>query len=214
LTGGPSRGRFVALEGIDGSGKSTQARMLADRLGAVLTFEPGATALGAGLRAVLLDRRSEVDPRAEALLMAADRAQHTAEVVGPSLAAGRWVVSDRSVGSTLAYQGAGRGLEAGDLAWLATWATGGIVPDLNILLQVDPEVARARRAVRARRDGGPTADRFEAEAEAFRIRVAGGYRDLVAADPDRWAVVDGAAAPDAVAEAVGNAVTGRLGVPA
>jgi dTMP kinase len=211
LTGSGRRGRFVALEGIDGSGKSTQARLLADRLGVPLTFEPGATSLGTGLRQILLDRGgSALDPRAEALLLAADRAQHTAEVVGPALAAGRWVVSDRSVGSTLAYQGAGRGIAPDDLGWLVAWATGGAVPDLSVLLDVPLDVARARTAVRA---GDTAADRFEAEAAAFRVRVADGYRALAAADPVRWAVVDGDGPADAVAETVWRVVTHRLGTP-
>ncbi|HZA87181.1 MAG TPA: dTMP kinase, partial [Acidimicrobiales bacterium] len=130
---GPDRaegGRFVVLEGGEASGKSTQAARLAERLDAVLTREPGGTAIGAGLRDLLLDARTTgLADRAEALLMAADRAQHVAEVIRPALAAGRHVVSDRYVGSTLAYQGFGRGLPVDELRRLSAWAAHGVEPD-------------------------------------------------------------------------------------
>jgi len=188
--------RFIAFEGGEGSGKSTQARLLAEALGAVLTHEPGGTDLGRRIRALVLDPDGDhaLDRRAEALLMAADRAQHVAEVIRPALDAGRDVVSDRFSGSTLAYQGYGRGLDLDDLAWLSRWASGGLEPDLVVLLDVPPEVAVGRLA------GDP--DRMESAGRAFHDRVAGGYRDLAAADRTRWVVVDGMGTVDEVAARV------------
>ncbi len=152
------RGRLIALEGIDGCGKSTQARALAEALGARLTFEPGATPVGARLRQLLLAPDAPPpSPRAEALLMAADRAEHVALVLEPALAAGEWVVSDRYAGSTIAYQGYGRGLDPAALGELVGWATGGLAADVSVLVDVDVEVAAARLAAGGR--GG--ADRME-----------------------------------------------------
>ncbi len=202
-----SRGRLIALEGIDGCGKSTQAQMLASRLGALLTFEPGATPLGNQLRGLLLESgRPPLADRAEALLMTADRAQHVAEVVAPALDAGTWVVSDRFSGSTLAYQGYGRGLDLGELARLVDWATAGLRPDLTVLIEVPTDLA-ATRLTRGGRD------RFEALGAAFHQRVADGFHRLAADDPDTWTVVDGTGAADAVSESVWSAVRERLGVP-
>ena len=205
----PSRssGRLIVLEGGEGSGKSTQAERLATRLGAVLTHEPGATELGAALRRLLLDERSApVDERAEALLMAADRAQHVAEVIGPALAEGRTVVCDRYVGSSLAYQGVGRGLGVAAVAALSAFAVAGRTPDVVVLLDVPPDVAAARLADRA-----GDADRLEAAGEEFHARVRAGYLALAADDPDHWLVVSGAGGPDEVAGAVVDALVGRLG---
>ena len=199
------RGRLIALEGVDGCGKSTQARRLADALGAVLTAEPGATRLGATLRALALDPElPPVSERAEALLMAADRAQHVAEVVEPALDAGRWVVTERFSGSTLAYQGYGRGLDLDDLKGLVTWASHGITPDLTLLLDVPADVAHSRLDPHR-------ADRLERLDAAFHDRVRAGYRALAAADPDSWAVVDASAAVDSVARELVETVTARLG---
>ena len=202
------RGRLIALEGIDGSGKTTQARIFASTCGTglvTLTAEPGATALGAALREILLDPdRPPVAERTEALLLAADRAQHVAEVVAPALEAGRWVVSDRFSGSTLAYQGYGRGLSLEDLAQLVDWATAGIEPDLNVLVDVPLAVARQRRS-------GADDDRLEGLGEAFHERVRSGYLALAAADPRRWVVVDGTGDVDEVAALVSAAVLSRLG---
>lgn len=202
-----SGGRLIALEGIDGCGKSTQAARLAARLGAALTFEPGATALGSALRALLLDP-SAPHPglRAEALLMVADRAQHLEEVVEPWLAEGRWVVTDRFSGSTLAYQGWGRGIDVASLRQLIDWATGGRSADLSVLVDVPPDVARRRMT-----SGGR--DRLEGLDPAFHVRVREGFLTLAAADPDHWAVVDGDASEDTVADRVLGAVTSRLGHP-
>lgn len=202
-------GRLIVFEGGEGSGKSTQAGLLAGKLSAVLTREPGATALGLRLREVLLGGGGDagavvLGERAEALLMMADRAQHVAEVVRPALTAGRDVVSDRFSGSTLAYQGFGRGLDVGELAWLSTWASDGLEPDLVLLLDVDQEVAAGRRC-RPR-------DRMEAAGDTFHHRVLAGYRAVAAADPGRWMVVDGSGTVDEVSDRVWSAYqswTGR-----
>ncbi len=196
-------GRFVVFEGGEGSGKSTQAERLATRLGAVFTREPGGTRIGVRLRALLLDSEcGDLQPRAEALLLAADRAQHVAEVVRPALDRGCHVVSDRYVGSTLAYQGWGRGLDLAGLGDLARWATEGLQADLVVLLDIDPEVA-AGRLIGA-------GDRIEQAGRAFHRRVADGYRAMAAADPDRWVVIAGGDPADRVTEAVWAAVTTRL----
>jgi dTMP kinase len=196
----PRRGRLIALEGIDGCGKSTQARRLADRLGALLTFEPGATELGASLRRLLLDgEEGPVSERAEALLMAADRAEHVAEVVAPALEAGTWVVTDRYAASTLAYQGYGRGLDPAGLERLVQWATGGVLPDVTVLIDVPVAVAAARRR------GLP--DRLERQGDAFQQRVADGYRRLAAEAHMPWVVVDGSGTVEEVEAAVWSGVT-------
>ena len=195
--------RFIVFEGGEASGKSTQSARLAERLGAVHTREPGGTEIGSALRDLLLDARTAgLSDRAEALLMAADRAQHVAEVVRPALAAGRHVVSDRYAGSTLAYQGYGRGLPVFELRRLSGWAANELWPDLIVLLDVPRSVASGR--------AGRTPDRMEAAGEAFHDRVLRGYQALAAADPVRWAIVDGTAGADDVAEAVWEAVTHRL----
>ena len=177
--------RLIVFEGGEGSGKSTQAALLAARLGAVLTHEPGGTEIGARIRSVVLDPvvGTVLDVRAEALLMAADRAQHVAEVIRPALARGDDVVSDRFTGSTLAYQGYARGLPVDELVWLSAWATAGLEPDIVILLDVPGEVA----VTRMKREP----DRMEAAGDEFHRRVAEGYRVLAAADPRRWRVVEG-----------------------
>jgi len=196
-------GRFIAFEGGEGCGKSTQAERLARSLGAVLTREPGATAVGTALRALLLDPATgPVDPRTEALLMAADRAQHVAEVVRPALAAGRHVVTDRYAGSSLAYQGFGRGLPVDEVRRLSAWGTGDLWPDLVVLLAVPAEVAAQRL--------GEDLDRFEQEGDGFHARVEAGFRTLAADEPERWVVVDGTAPPDEVAAAVARVVAERL----
>ena len=199
------RGRLIALEGIDGCGKSTQALRLSERLGGVLTFEPGATKLGATLRRLLLDRdQPPVSGRAEALLMAADRAQHVAEVVMPALEAGSWVVTDRFSASTLAYQGYGRELDRSELSRLIGWATAGLQPDLTVLIDVPVALATERR-------GGTAGDRLEVEGDAFRRRVADGYRRLAAGTLAPWLVVDGTGSEAEVAAAVWSGVGDTFG---
>jgi len=197
-------GRFVAFEGGEACGKSTQAERLAARLGARLTREPGGTPLGARIRELLLDPSTAgVDPRAEALLLAADRAQHVASVIRPALERGEDVVSDRYVGSSLAYQGFGRGLAVDEIARLSRWATGGLVADLVVLLDVPPWLTAQRMAGAAR-------DRLEAEDAAFHERVADGYHVLAAQDPERWFVIDGVGSIDEVEARVWSAVEARL----
>ena len=200
-----SRGRLIAFEGIDGCGKSTQVRLLAERLGAVATREPGGTELGAALRGLLLEG-AHVSERAEALLMAADRAQHVDTLLRPSLEAGRWVVTDRYVASTLAYQGYGRGLPGGELEALVAWATGGLAADLTVLLEVDPAEARRRRA-------GSVDDRFEASGVDFMARVAEGFRALAQEGDDAgaWLVLDAGRSIEEVALEVWAEVQTRWG---
>ncbi len=204
----PAPGRLLALEGIDGSGKSTQARALATALGARLTHEPGATPLGAALRRLLLSPEAPpISLRAEALLMAADRAEHVAVVVAPALVAGEWVVSDRFSGSTLAYQGYGRGLETAELTRLVDWATAGLGPDLSILVDVPVDVAQRRLAQNA-------PDRLERLGPAFAQLVRQGFLALAAADPARWVVVDGTADRTALSARILTLVHERVGEPA
>jgi dTMP kinase len=202
---GPERGRFIVFEGGEACGKSTQAARLAERIGARLTREPGGTPLGERIRELLLDPASgEVDPRAEALLMAASRAHHVATLVEPTLASGQHVVSDRYLGSSVAYQGYGREQDPDRIAELSMWATRDLVPDLVLLLDVPAAVAAERRA--------RIPDRLEAAGSAFHERVAEGFRALAAADPDVWVMIDGAMAIDAVAGAVDTAAADRLGL--
>lgn len=159
----PGTGRLIAFEGVDGCGKSTQARLLAQALGVTVTSEPGGTAVGRSLRRVLLDPAlPELSPRAEALLMAADRAEHVVQVLRPALERGQWVVTDRYSGSTLAYQGFGRGLDVAELECLVRWAAGGLQADLSVLVDVELALAELRMASRgdrrpARRDRPPRA---------------------------------------------------------
>lgn len=194
-----SRGRLIALEGGEGCGKSTQAARLATRLGAVLTREPGGTAVGERVRDLLLDPALVgLDARAEALFMAAARAQHVAEVVEPALAAGQDVVTDRYAHSSLAYQGYGRGLDVHAVRALSDFATGGLWPDLVVLLDVPADVAAGRLG---------TLDRFEAAGAEFHRRVVEGFRALAAAEPDRWVLVSGVGSVDDVAERIWQAVS-------
>ena len=201
-------GRLVALEGVDGSGKTTQAQLLADSLGALLTFEPGATELGRSLRHLLLDPLgSTAVPRAEVLLMAADRAQHVEEVLRPALQAGRWVVTDRFSGSTLAYQGWGRGLATEPLHQVVRWAAAGLEPDLTVLVDVPLEVAQ-------RRLGAVAKDRLERLDHDFHERVRHGFVAIARADQAHWVVVDGTLPVETVAAEISALVRTRLGVPA
>lgn len=195
----------MVFEGGEGSGKSTQARLLAQRWGALLTFEPGDTRIGVELRQILLDpSHPDIDPRAEALLMAADRAQHVAEVLRPALNRGRDVVCDRFTGSSLAYQGHARGLGVAEVNQLSTFATDGLSPDLVVLLEVSPEEAQTRLLAIGNQD------RVEALGADFHARVAEGYRMLAAHDPDHWLCLDGSGSMDVVAERIASAVEARL----
>nr|WP_320068254.1 dTMP kinase [Micromonospora sp. RTGN7] len=186
-----SSGLFVVFEGGEGAGKSTQLAALAERLRGqgrevVVTREPGATEVGERIRSLLLGTSDEApSPRAEALLYAADRAHHVATVVRPALVRGAVVISDRYVDSSLAYQGAGRTLPVDEVSWLSSWATGGLKPDLVVLLDVDPHTGLSRVASR-----NVGADRLEAESIAFHERVRYAFLDLAANDPKRYLVLD------------------------
>jgi dTMP kinase len=202
-----ARGRLIAFEGIDGCGKSTQVRRVAEARGAVATFEPGDTELGASLRAVVLDPSIAMAPLAEVLVMAADRAQHVAQVIEPALAAGRDVVCDRFSGSTLAYQGYGRGVALEDVRRVLEVAAGGLDPDVTVLLDCPPELAVARRSGRS----GPSgrADRFESSNAVFTAKVREGYLTIAAAQPG-WRVVDATQPVEAVARDVDAAIASVL----
>ena len=188
----PARaGVFLALEGCDGSGKTGALAHLATVLGdVVVTSEPGGTPEGLAVRSLLLARGAhDWEPPAELLLLAAARAQHVARVIRPSLAAGRVVVSDRYVGSTLAYQGAGRGLDEAAIRSVHALTTGDLWPDLTLVLDVDPEIALARSLARLRAEGSRE-DRFEALGLEFQRRVRRSFLDQAAAAPARHTVID------------------------
>ena len=195
---------YIALEGLEGCGKSTHTKRLGEHLNAVITREPGGTRIGALLRAILADPENvDLDRRTEALLMAADRAQHMAEVIKPALDRGQHVVSDRSIYSTLAYQGYGRQLGTEALLSISTWALNDRLPDLVIYIDVPTDVLNARLAKR-------DLDRFEREGADFFARIADGFRELRASDPDRWIIIDGTVPKDDVESAIRSQVNDRL----
>jgi len=203
-----SGGVLIAFEGGEGAGKSSQITLLADAVRAtgrtvVVTHEPGATALGRQIRRLLLDSDEPIAPRSEALLFAADRAQHVATVIRPALDRGEVVITDRFVDSSLAYQGAGRTLPGEDVKRLSRWATEDLVPDLTVLLDVPAEIGLARAR---RRQGGtgtdPGLDRLEREALDFHDRVRAGYRALAESDPNRYLVLDAGRSLEELAAAI------------
>lgn len=194
---------YIAFEGAEACGKSTQSALLAERFDAVLTRETGGTAVGARLREILHDNSvTNLTPRAEALMTAADRAQHLTEIVEPALAAGRTVISDRSLFSTLAYQGYGRELPVEELEVINDWAIGGRWPDVVVFLDTPDELIAERLRDRH-------LDRFEAAGDAFHQRVLDGFRTMADRDPDRWITIDGRGTIDEVEAAIVAALTER-----
>lgn len=204
-----SPGLFIAFEGGDGAGKSTQAELLAGRLRAagrevVLTFEPGDSRIGPDVRRIVLDVASDgLDARAEALLYAADRAEHVASLVRPALERGAVVITDRYIDSSVAYQGAGRRLGTGQIADLSRFATDGLLPDLTVVLDV-PELVR-----RGRIEG--LGDRLEREADEFHVVVRQAFLDQAASDPARYLVLDGTLPPDELAAAIAERMDKVIG---
>ena len=205
--------RFVSVEGPEGAGKSTVCRWLRDWLEAqglptILTFEPGGTELGQRVRELTLhDVEARPNPWAEALLMCAARAQLVRAVILPALAAGKTVVCDRYADSTLAYQCYGRGLPIEPVRQVLLFATGGLQPDVTILLDLEPRLGMARKP-----GGSGRVDRFESEDEAFHIRVRTGYHELARAQPERWVVIDATRPIAGVLEDIRLALVARLGI--
>ncbi|MFF5623815.1 dTMP kinase [Microbacterium sp. NPDC012755] len=205
------RGVWITLEGGDGSGKTTQANLLAGWLtdaghGVLRTREPGGSEVGELIRNIVLHHRGDIAPRAEALLYAADRAHHVATVVRPALDRGEVVLQDRYLDSSVAYQGAGRVLDGDEIRELSLWATEGALPDLTVLLDLDPEAARERLDS----DDKPF-DRLEAEKTEFHSRVRDAYLRLADAEPERFLVLDAAASADEIAAAIRVRVESLLG---
>ena len=209
-----SRGVFITIEGIEGSGKSTQARLLAEALRAggrqvTLTREPGGTRVGEAIRALFLDPATALDPVAEVMLVLADRAQHVCEKLAPALAAGAVAISDRYGDSTVAYQGYGRGFDLKLLGELNRLASSGIAPDLTILLDCPVETGLLRTRERAK-GALREPDRFEGETLEFHRRVREGFRTIAAAEPGRVTVVDSTASLESVQREVRRLVEEML----
>lgn len=205
------RGLFVTFEGGDGVGKTTQAALLERWLSGqgrtvVRTREPGGTDVGLLVRDIVLHHRGDIAPRAEALLYAADRAHHVASVVRPALERGDVVIQDRYFDSSVAYQGAGRALDAADVRRLSLWATGDLLPDVTVLLDLDPVPARARLDADAK-----AFDRLEAEQVGFHARVRDAFLGLAAAEPDRFVVLDASLPVEEIAAEIRTRVSARLG---
>jgi len=202
---------FITFEGPDGSGKTTQAHLLAERLReqryeAVLTREPGGSDIGDQIRAVLHDlRNTAMDARTEILLYSASRAQHVAQLIRPALAAGKIVISDRYADSTLAYQGYGRGLDLETLRTVTAFATGDLVPDLTLYLDIPPQEGLQRRRL-----GGDEWNRLDAEALEFHQRVRAGFLELVRLEPERWVVIDSTHSIEEVQAEIRALVQARL----
>lgn len=192
-------GLFVCFEGGEGAGKSTQSRLLAEWLRGqdrevVLTFEPGDTRVGTVIRRIVLSPETgELADRTEALLYAADKAEHVHEVIGPALERGAVVITDRYVDSSIAYQGAARGIDPAGLERMLRWATGGLRPHLTVVLDVDPEDGLSRFEGR---------DRIEAEPTDFHRRAREGFLRLAAADPDHYVVIDARGSVETVEKAI------------
>ncbi len=203
-------GVWITFEGGDGSGKTTQAALLEQWLSeqgrtVVRTREPGGTEVGVLIRDIVLHHRGDIAPRAEALLYAADRAHHVATLVRPALERGDVVIQDRYLDSSVAYQGAGRVLDAGEVRNLSLWATDGALPDVTVLLDLDPAAARARLDA----DDKPF-DRLEAEKAEFHERVRAAFLELAASEPERFLVLDASRPVEELAAAVRERVGGAL----
>ncbi len=205
-----TRGLWVTFEGGDGAGKTTQASLLEQWLRAqgrtvVRTREPGGTEVGVLIRDIVLHHRGEVSPRAEALLYAADRAQHVATLVRPALERGEVVIQDRYLDSSVAYQGAGRVLDAPQVRKLSLWAAEGALPDVTVLLDLDPAAARRRLDA-----ADKPFDRLEAERSEFHERVRAAFLDLASAEPDRFLVLDAALPAGELADTIRTHISSRL----
>lgn len=203
-------GLWVTFEGGDGSGKTTQAALLEQWLvdagrTVMRTREPGGTEVGVLVRDIVLHHRGEIASRAEALLYAADRAQHIETRVRPALARGEVVIQDRYLDSSVAYQGAGRVLDPAEIRALSLWATGGALPDVTVLLDLAPDAARLRLDA-----ADKPFDRLEAEHADFHARVRAGFLALADAEPDRFLVVDAARAPEEIAEVIRQRISALL----
>jgi dTMP kinase len=201
------RGRFIALEGGEGAGKSTQARLLAAALTArgievVLTREPGGTALAERIRELLLSESEPLGLRAEALLFAAARSDHVERLIGPALQSGKWVVCDRFLDSSRAYQGGGGGLPDADILALHQFGSQGLLPDLTLLIAVDPQVAASRTAAR---DAG-ISDRIGGRDAAYHARVGQAFDAFANAQPDRFCRIDGNGLPEMAHRAIMTAI--------
>jgi len=209
----PTPARFITLEGGEGAGKSTQAKMLAAALEArglvcVLTREPGGSPGAEEIRKLIVEGEpGRWDVLTETLLLCAARADHVAQTIRPALAAGRWVICDRFSDSTYAYQGAGRGLDAGTIRSIETAAIGSLKPDLTLILDIPVEIGLARAGTR-----GTHEHRFESFDAAFHERLRTAFRALASADPDRCALIDSSVMPDEVSRSIWHVVSQRFGL--
>ncbi len=197
-------GLFIAFEGGDASGKTTQARRISEHLGALFTREPGGTEAGESLRALLLDAETPLAFRTEALLMAASRAQLVEEVIRPNLEKGSHVVCDRFLASSIVYQGYATGLPVSEVRDLSIFATNGLLPDLTVLIDVPVDESMRRRT--------DTPDRFESETIEFHQKVREGYLTLAESASEKWAVIDGSGPLEHVSVLVDDALSSQLGL--
>ena len=199
------KSRFIAFEGGDASGKTTQAERVASKINAVFTREPGGTPVGEALRSILLNPISPLALRTEALLMAASRAQLVQEVINPTLTKGQHVVTDRYISSSLAYQGYASGLPIDEVLSLSLFATEELIPDLTVLIDLPVEESMKRR--------GKNPDRFEQENIEFHERVRNGYLEMARTNSDKWIVINGTKSQENVAKDVDQAILDRLQLP-
>ena len=201
---------FVTLEGVEGAGKSTLQQLLAERMEAagmriLRTREPGGCSLGTQIRPLLLNAAQTMDARAELFLFLADRAQHVADTIRPALAGGQWVLCDRYADSTIAYQGYGRGMDLNELQLMNEIATGGLWPDVTLLLDLPPEQGLARAMQRNARTGLTRAEgRFEAETLAFHTRIRNGFRERARLFPQRFHILDATLSPESLLDMAWN----------